>query len=88
MVTIGKALSGGFYRCRRCSPAARSWRVPPRRPRQHVRRQPLGAAVGQAALSVLVEENMIENAAVMGEYFQDMLAEINSPHVKEVRGRG
>jgi ornithine--oxo-acid transaminase len=31
---------------------------------------------------------MIENAAVMGEYFMDHLMEINSPHVKEIRGKG
>jgi ornithine--oxo-acid transaminase len=35
-----------------------------------------------------VEERMVENAAEMGEYFQDQLAEINSPYVNEVRGRG
>jgi ornithine--oxo-acid transaminase len=49
---------------------------------------PLACAVGRESLRVLVEENMIENAARMGDYFQDQLAEINSPHVKEVRGRG
>jgi ornithine--oxo-acid transaminase len=31
---------------------------------------------------------MIENAAVMGDYFMDQLVEINSPHIKEVRGKG
>ncbi len=31
---------------------------------------------------------MIANAADMGEYFMDQLAEINSPHIKEVRGKG
>jgi len=49
---------------------------------------PLGCAVARTALKVLVEEGMIENAASMGEYFQERLAEINSPHVKEVRGKG
>ena len=29
-----------------------------------------------------------ENAAKMGEYFLEHLVEINSPHIKEVRGRG
>jgi len=37
---------------------------------------------------VLVEEGMIENAARMGDYFQERLVEINSPHIKEVRGKG
>ncbi len=89
MVTIGKALSGGFYPVSAVLASREILGV--FRPGDHGSTfggNPLGAAVGQAALSVLVEENMIENAAVMGEYFQDMLAEINSPHVKEVRGKG
>ncbi len=49
---------------------------------------PLGCAVARTALKVLVEEDMIENAAQMGKYFQERLVEINSPHVKEVRGKG
>ena len=46
------------------------------------------AAVARASLDVLVEENLIENAAEIGEYFMEQLAEIPSPHVKEVRGKG
>ena len=49
---------------------------------------PLGAAVARAALRVIVNEKLAENAAVLGEYFQERLAEAPSPHVKEVRGRG
>ncbi len=49
---------------------------------------PLAAAAGRAALEVLVNEGLIENAAREGEYFQERLAEIPSRHVKEVRGRG
>jgi ornithine--oxo-acid transaminase len=49
---------------------------------------PLGCAVAQTALDVLIEEGMIENSADLGEYFQDQLWEIPSPHVKEVRGKG
>jgi ornithine--oxo-acid transaminase len=49
---------------------------------------PLGCAVARTALKVLVEEGMIENAARMGDYFQERLVEINSPHIKEVRGKG
>jgi ornithine--oxo-acid transaminase len=39
-------------------------------------------------LKVIVEEGMIENSAKMGEYFQEQLAEIPSPYIKEVRGKG
>jgi ornithine--oxo-acid transaminase len=31
---------------------------------------------------------MVENAAIVGEYFMDQLAEISSRHIKEVRGKG
>jgi ornithine--oxo-acid transaminase len=48
----------------------------------------LSSAVGIAALDVLLEEKMIENAAAMGEYFLNALKKIESPYVKEVRGKG
>ena len=50
---------------------------------------PLACAVARTALKVLVEENLIENAAVMGEYFLSNLKQsITGSHVKEVRGKG
>jgi ornithine--oxo-acid transaminase len=49
---------------------------------------PLAAAVARAALRVLREEKLAERADEMGRYFVEQLAEIPSPHVKEVRGRG
>lgn len=49
---------------------------------------PLACAVARVALDVLVEEGMIENSAVLGDYFLDRLRHIPSPHVKEVRGKG
>jgi ornithine--oxo-acid transaminase len=49
---------------------------------------PLAAAVGRAALSVIVDENLSENAREMGQYFRDHLEEINSPHIDHVRGKG
>jgi ornithine--oxo-acid transaminase len=49
---------------------------------------PLGAAVARAAMRVLVEERLVENAAAMGRYFMDHLEEINSPHIDHVRGKG
>jgi len=49
---------------------------------------PLGAAVARAALSVLVEEKMIENSATLGDYFLERLRAIDSHWIKEVRGRG
>lgn len=49
---------------------------------------PLAARVGMAALDVLVEEKLPERAYELGNYFMDKLREINSPFVKEVRGKG
>jgi ornithine--oxo-acid transaminase len=89
MITIGKALSGGFYPVSAVLSSREVLGV--FRPGEHGSTfggNPLGVAVARAALRVLVEEHMIENAAVTGEYFQDQLAEINSPHMREVRGKG
>jgi ornithine--oxo-acid transaminase len=49
---------------------------------------PAAAAIGRAALRVLVEERMIENSAELGAYFLARVREIDSPHIQEVRGRG
>ncbi len=49
---------------------------------------PLAAAVAHAALDVLVEENLIERAAYLGNYFQQQLRQIKSSLIREVRGRG
>ena len=89
MITIGKALSGGFYPVSAVLSNHEVLCV--FRPGEHGSTfggNPLAAAVARAALRVLIEERMIENAAVMGEYFMERLAEITSPHIKEVRGKG
>ncbi len=49
---------------------------------------PLACAVAREALKVLVDENLVENARDLGAYFKERLQAIDSPHVKEVRGRG
>jgi ornithine--oxo-acid transaminase len=49
---------------------------------------PLACAVADTALKVLVEEKMVENSAQMGAYFLEGLGSINSPLIKEIRGRG
>jgi ornithine--oxo-acid transaminase len=89
MMIIGKALAGGFYPV---SAVLSSQEVLGLfRPGDHGSTfggNPLGAAVAIEALAVLTEERLIENARELGEYFQERLAEIPSPHVKEVRGKG
>ncbi len=49
---------------------------------------PLACAVARTALRVLTEEGMVENAANLGPYFMEKLNGIDSPHIKEIRGRG
>ena len=49
---------------------------------------PMACAVARMALKVLIEEGMIENAARMGAYAMDKLRVIDSPHIKEIRGKG
>ena len=89
IVTIGKALSGGFYPV--SAVLADSTVMNVITPGDHGSTfggNPLAAAVAREALAVLVEENLIDNARNMGDYLMDRLRQINSPHVKEVRGRG
>lgn len=89
MMVIGKALSGGFYPVSAVL-ADRSL-LGLFQPGEHGSTfggNPLGAAIARAALKVITEEGLIENAARVGEYFLDQLCEINSPIIQEVRGKG
>jgi ornithine--oxo-acid transaminase len=88
-ITIGKALSGGFYPV--SAVLADKDLISVFNPGDHGSTfggSPLAAAVARAALSVIVDENLIENACVQGDYLMGRLARIESPHIKEVRGRG
>ncbi|MGO7987103.1 ornithine--oxo-acid transaminase [Rhizobium leguminosarum] len=86
---IGKALSGGFYPV--SAVLSNSEVLGVLKPGQHGSTfggNPLACAVARAALKVLTEEGMIENAAVMGDYFLEGLRSIRSNIVRDVRGRG
>lgn len=86
---IGKALSGGFYPV--SAVLSNSEVLGVLKPGQHGSTfggNPLACAVARAALKVLTEEGMIENAEMMGDYFLDGLRSIRSNIVKDVRGRG
>ncbi len=89
IITIGKALGGGFYPISAvlADRAILSLFVPG----EHGSTfggNPLAAAVAREALKVIIDEKLVDNAQTMGEYFIDQLSEINSPHIKEVRGKG
>ena len=89
IVTIGKALSGGFYPVSAVlADAAIMDLFEPGEHGSTFGGNPLAAAVAAEALNVIIDENLIENAVVQGEYFMERLVEINSPHVKEIRGKG
>lgn len=49
---------------------------------------PLGCRVAREALKVLVEENMVQKSAELGEYLLNRLRNINSQHVDFYRGKG
>jgi ornithine--oxo-acid transaminase len=49
---------------------------------------PLACAVAMRSLQVLVSENMIANADLQGQLLRQLLNELSSPFIKEVRGRG
>lgn len=89
MVTVGKALSGGFYPV--SAVLADREILGLFRPGDHGSTfggNPLGAAVAREALSVLVDENLIERSRELGTYFKGRLERIESPHIKDVRGKG
>jgi ornithine--oxo-acid transaminase len=89
VTVIGKALSGGYYPISAVLSNKEVLGV--FMPGDHGSTfggNPLACAVARTSLKVLVEENMIENAQKMGDYFLSRLKEIDSPFIKEVRGRG
>jgi ornithine--oxo-acid transaminase len=49
---------------------------------------PPACAVARAALRVIVEENLTERSAELGEYFLGLLRTLRHPAIKEVRGKG
>ena len=86
---IGKALSGGFYPVSAIL-ADRNLMLL-FKPGEHGSTfggNPLGAAVSVAALEVIEEENLVENARVMGQYIMDFLEEIPKKNIQDIRGKG
>jgi ornithine--oxo-acid transaminase len=89
MMILGKALSGGFYPISAVvadRPIMGLWQ-----PGEHGSTfggNPLASAVARAAIQVIVDEHLADNAAVLGDYFSEALSEIRSPNIQEVRGKG
>lgn len=89
VIILGKALGGGIVPI---SLIASRWDIMDVfKPGDHGSTfggNPLACAAGIAALDVLVKERLPQAATKMGAYFMRQLKAINSPHVREVRGRG
>lgn len=49
---------------------------------------PLACKVAIAALQVLKDEKMAENAAIQGAYFREQIKALNHPNISLVRGKG
>ena len=89
IVVLGKALSGGVYPV--SAIVADHSILGLLNPGDHGSTfggNPLAAAVSREAMRVLVDEKLAENAAEQGEYLMQRLRRIESPYIKEVRGKG
>ena len=89
VLIVGKALGGGLYPVSAALADAEYMDV--FRPGDHGSTfggNPLAAAVGRAALKVILEEDLPRRADELGRWFMGELEALASPHVAEVRGRG
>jgi ornithine--oxo-acid transaminase len=89
MVTLGKALSGGYYPV--SAVLSDNEVLGLFQPGDHGSTfggNPLAAAVSRAALDVIVDEDLCGRSAELGAYFKGRLERIECDDVKEVRGRG
>ncbi len=89
VVTLGKALSGGFYPVSAVLADKRVLGL--FRPGDHGSTfggNPLGSAVARAALDVLVEDGLVERSREIGNYFMGRLQRIETDNIVEVRGKG
>jgi ornithine--oxo-acid transaminase len=89
LVTLGKALSGGYYPVSAVLGDNKVLGL--FRPGDHGSTfggNPLGSAIARAALKVLVEEGLVDRSREIGAYFKGRLERLEGEHIKEVRGRG
>ena len=88
-LTLGKALGGGLLPV--SAFLARADVMAQFTPGDHGSTfggNPLAAAVGEAALSLLVQDQLAERAAAMGDHLMAALRSLAHPAITEVRGRG
>ncbi|KYR02487.1 ornithine-oxo-acid transaminase [Tieghemostelium lacteum] len=89
IVLLGKAISGGLLPISAVlSSKEITLTIHPGEHGSTYGGSPLASAVAIAALEVLKEENLAENAQRMGEYFRDEIQKIQNPAIQLVRGKG
>ena len=89
LYVVGKALGGGFLPV--SAVIGKKDTLGLFRPGDHGSTfggNPLACAVGLAALAVLVDEKLADKSNETGHYFMERLRAMNSPRVKDVRGKG
>jgi ornithine--oxo-acid transaminase len=89
LLILGKALGGGVYPVSAVLASRAIMTL--LKPGDHGSTfggNPLAAAVGRAALRVLVVEHLAERAAEQGEYLTAKLRDLRAPCITEIRGRG
>ena len=89
VMIVGKALSGGFYPVSAVLTDKNVLGL--FKPGDHGSTfggNPLGSAIGRAALQVIVDEELVERSRDLGAYFKGRLERIESDAIKEVRGKG
>ncbi|MGZ3504267.1 MAG: ornithine--oxo-acid transaminase [Vulcanimicrobiaceae bacterium] len=89
IMVVGKALGGGYYPVSAALASAELMGL--FKPGDHGSTfggNPLGSAVAEAALDVIVDEHLVERSRYAGAKLMQGLREIASPLIKEIRGRG
>ena len=89
LLVLGKALGGGLYPVSAVVGSRAIMNV--LHPGDHGSTfggNPLAAAIGEAALDVLIEERLAERAANLGEHLLEGLRTLRGPAIEAIRGRG
>ena len=86
---LGKALGGGLLpiSCFISTSEVMQWFVPGSHG-STFGGYPLAAAIGRRSLELIEEEGLVENSNKQGAYFLEELKKIESPVLKEIRGKG
>ncbi|MFM2362999.1 MAG: hypothetical protein RLZZ316_1901 [Bacteroidota bacterium] len=89
ILILGKALSGGVLPVSAvlCDDAI-MMNIKPGEHGSTYGGNPLACEVAIAALQVLKDEHMTENAAAMGELFRKEIGALNNKHIQLIRGKG